>query len=407
MTKFFPNTEERSPDDIIQKALSNVREHLGMEVAYLSEIRDDLSIFRAVDAPGLDHLIKTGDRRHLDDLYCRHIVEGRLPKLIPNTADVPMAVEMPITAQVPIGSHVSVPIHRHDGSVYGMFCCLSPTPNRSLNMRDLTIMEMFADLCADQINGAVSEKVRRETIIAAIGDILERRDFDVVYQPIYHLDNSRPSGFEALCRFRAEPYRAPNIWFSEAETVNLGVDLELAVIDAALCALDSLPDDIYLSVNASPETAAAGRLNEVFAGRPLERIVLEVTEHNAITDIDALRAELTDWRAKGLTVAIDDAGAGYSGLQQIILLAPDILKLDMSLTSNIDTDAAKRSLAAAMVHFAAEQGSAIVAEGIETEAELNTLRSIGVHRGQGWHLGKPAALDVVLKRFVGTDAKLA
>ncbi|MBY5931891.1 EAL domain-containing protein [Tateyamaria omphalii] len=390
------NTHKRSADEVIRRALSSVREHLGMEIAYLSEIEGNTSIFRAVDAPGLEDLVKPGDRRSLDDVYCRHIVEGRLPSLIADTADIPLAASMPITAQVPIGSHVSVPIRRDDGSVYGMFCCLSPTPNPSLNARDLAIMEMFADLCADQVNGAIEVEKTRATKTALIQSILDTRAFAVVYQPIYHLGSARPSGFEALCRFKGEPYRSPDIWFAEAEDVGLGIDLELAVIDAALNGFASLPDDVYLSVNASPATATSGRLAEVFAGHPIDRIVLEITEHSAVEDPRALMSELQTWRDLGLILAIDDAGAGYSGLQQIVHLAPDILKLDMSLTSGIDMDAAKRSLAAAMVHFATEQNSIIVAEGIETEAELNTLRKIGVHRGQGWFLGKPAPLDITL-----------
>lgn len=387
------DTDQRSPDEIIRRALSSVREHLGMEIAYLSEIEGNDSVFRAVDAPGLEHLIKPGDRRSLDDVYCRHIVEGRLPSLIANTADVPLTASMPITALVPIGSHVSVPIYGNDGSLFGMFCCLSPTPNASLNQRDLSIMEMFADLCADQVNGALFATKTREAMTAGIHQILDQQNFDVVFQPIYHLDSDRPSGFEALCRFRPEPYRTPDVWFAEADAVGLGIDLELAVISVALRAFADLPKDIYISVNASPATAASGLLGEVFSGYPIERIVLEITEHSAIDDLAALTAELQIWQGRGLAVAIDDAGAGYSGMQQILQLSPDILKLDMSLTTGIDTDAAKRSLAAAMVHFASEQDSIIVAEGIETEAELITLRAIGVHRGQGWFLGKPSSLE--------------
>lgn len=403
MRPLIVDASERTAEDIIQRALSSVREHLGMEIAYLSEFIEESLIFRAVDAPGLEALIKPGDTRRVDEVYCRHIIEGRLPSLIPDTADFPLTQTIPVTHAAPIGSHVSVPIRRSDGSVYGMFCCLSPTPNPSLNNRDLSIMEMFADLCAEQINGAVSEKVQREAMTDAIRQVLAEQNFDVVYQPIFQLDQPCPTGFEALCRFRPDPYRSPDIWFNEALMVGLGTDLELAVIEAALGAFADLPKDVYLSVNASPSAAASGRLSDVLEGHPLHRIVLEVTEHEAIEDVTALLTELSDLRAQGLSLAIDDAGAGYSGLQQIINLSPDILKLDMSLTSDVDKDAAKRSLTAAMVHFAAEQNSVIVAEGIETQAELDTLRNIGVHRGQGWHLGKPAPLDETCAKFFDCD----
>ncbi len=386
----------RTPEEVIQKALSTVRKHLGMEIAYLSEFVDGRSVFRAVDAPGLEHLIKPGDSKDLRDVYCQHILAGRLPKLIPDTGALPLAVSMPITRAAPIGSHVSVPIVKDDGEVYGMFCCLSPNPNPTLNDRDLEIMELFAGLTAEQINGAVRMRDQTQSILAGIRHVLDARDFDIVLQPIFELGSHRPSGFEALCRFRPEPYRSPDKWFAEAAAIGLGPDLEVAVIAKALELLDHLPADVYLSVNASPDTVSLGCLDEAFAGRPLERIVLEVTEHVSVEDYEGLIEETRKWRYRGVKLAIDDAGAGYSGLQHIIRLSPDILKLDMSLTSGIDSDPAKRSLAAALVHFAAESACIIVAEGIETAEEEATLASLGVHRGQGWLLGRPGPLATAL-----------
>ena len=84
---------------------------------------------------------------------------------------------------------------------------------------------MFADLCADQVNGALKESTARKTMVANIRKILDTRDFDIVYQPIFHLSSNRPSGFEALCRFRPEPYRSPDLWFAEAESVGFGTHL--------------------------------------------------------------------------------------------------------------------------------------------------------------------------------------
>jgi EAL domain-containing protein (putative c-di-GMP-specific phosphodiesterase class I) len=383
---------ERTPEEVIQKALSTVRTHLGMEVAYLSEFVDDDAVFRAVDAPGLEALIKPGDSRPLDDVYCRHILAGRLPNVIPDTRAEPIAAALPITRETPIGSHVSVPIRRDDGSVYGMFCCLSPRPSTTLNARDLAVVEMFAELSAEQLNRAILQKTGHEAMLAAVRGVLDGRDFRVLLQPIADLHDARVSGFEALCRFRPEPYRSPDKWFADADAVGLLADLEIAVIDRALDTLAELPPEVYVSVNASPSTVASGRLSEAFGGRPLERIVLEVTEHIPVEAYDELVEETRMWRFRGVKLAIDDAGAGDSGLQHIVRLAPDILKLDMSLTRGIEANPAKRSLVAAMAHFAAETRSLIVAEGIETAAELDTLRALGVHRGQGWYLGRPAEL---------------
>lgn len=105
-----------------------------------------------------------------------------------------------------------------------------------------------------------------------------------------------------------------------------------------------------------------------------------------------LHAGLAPLKQLGVRVAVDDAGAGHSGLQHIVQLGPDIIKIDMSLTRAINTDPARRALANALVFYAREMGARIVAEGIETDAEHSTLRLIGADRGQGYLLGKPGGL---------------
>ncbi|PVA11820.1 diguanylate phosphodiesterase [Pelagivirga sediminicola] len=379
--------------DTVTAALEFVRTHLDMEVAYLSEFVADDLVFRAVSAPGFEDLAHVGRAVPLDQVYCRHILAGRLPELIVDTASHQICQALDLTHAIPIRSHVSVPIRRRDGSAYGMFCCLSRSARPDLTQRDLAVMRAFADLSAEQVNDKISARVAFDAARSVIGDVLDRRDFDIAYQPIMDAAARRPKGFEALCRFRPQPYRPPNLWFDDAKAVGLQTDLEICVIEKALAALDDLPPHIYVSVNASPETVASGRLGGVFKDWPTERIVLEVTEHAMVEDYDGLLRELDALRFRGIRLAIDDAGAGYSGLQHIVRLHPDIIKLDISLTSQIDTDIVRRSLAAALVRFAVEIDAAIVAEGIETENELITLHELGVPLAQGYYLGKFADLD--------------
>jgi EAL domain-containing protein (putative c-di-GMP-specific phosphodiesterase class I) len=386
--------------EVIQEALASVRKHLGMEVAYLSEFVDGQSVFRSVDAPGLEHLIKAGDMRALDEVYCNHILAGRLPELIPDTAAEPIAMGMAITAAVPIGSHVSVPILRADGTPYGMFCCLSSRPNPTLNARDLETMKMFAALAARNVNAELDKEQTARLKARRIRAVMAGDGFTMMFQPIFDIGKPLPVAYEALCRFAPQPYRSPDQWFNDAIEVGLGVDLELAAIAAAMAAFETLPAHAGLSVNASPETVASGRLMEALDPRFLHRTTLEVTEHARVEDYVALRRELTPLQGLGLTLAVDDAGAGYSGLKHIVQLAPDIIKLDMSLTRGIDTDPALRALASAMVFYARETGSTVVAEGIETAEEMSTLQMLGVNRGQGYFLGKPQPLGAL----AGNDA---
>lgn len=387
LTSAFSGLKDASED--IQIALQSIRKHLGMEVAYISEFVGDESVFRTVDAPGLEHMIKAGDRISLDAVYCRHILAGRLPELIADTADYELAQSIPITKAVPIGAHMSVPIRRKDGSAIGMFCCLSPHPNRTLNDRDLQVMRVFADLAA-------ADFVRREESDRAtaskqqdLKEVMAQRSFTMVFQPIWSFVGQRPAGLEALCRFTKEPYRSPDRWFHDAFAVGLGTDLELSVIKTALEAFAWLPDHVYLSVNVSPETILSGRLGPMLTGIPAGRLVVEITEHAEVRDYPRLVEALKPLRTAGIRLAIDDAGAGYSSLQHIVQLQPDIIKLDMSLTRSVDLDPARRALAAALIYFAAETGCAIVAEGIETESEMETLRLLGVSSGQGYFISRP------------------
>lgn len=222
---------------------------------------------------------------------------------------------------------------------------------------------------------------------------LRNRSFSLVYQPIIHLDSGTISGVEALCRFHDG--RPPDVWFNQCAALGLAGAMDLAVIDVALRDLDRLPDG-YLALNLSTATLATpGPLRDLLrpalARRP---IVLELTEHAVVEDYDRAADALRILRDAGILLAVDDAGAGYASFRHILRLRPDIIKLDRSITQCVDEDHGKRALASALVIFAAEMNASVVAEGIETEAELTALRLAGVERGQGFWLARPGPLPV-------------
>lgn len=378
--------------DTVKRAIEAVRSHLGMDVAYVSEFVAGRSVFREVDAPGLEALVKVGDSHSLDDVYCQHILEGRLPELMPDTSAEPLARALPITRAVPIGAHVSVPIRLPDGRAYGMFCCLSFEPDRSLNKRDLQMMRAFADITAFEIDRDLEAARDREEKLARVRRAVDADGIAILYQPIFSLESGRAVGLECLARFSVEPARTPDVWFNEAAEVGLGTELEVAAIRPALHALQALRADAYLAVNVSPPTILSSELAEALEGLPAERIVLEVTEHASVADYSDLFTALRPMRERGIRLAVDDAGAGYSSLRHILDLQPDIIKLDMGLTRNIDLDPARRALAAALIGFSRDTGSLIVAEGVETASELRTLSALGVDMGQGFFLGRPMPL---------------
>jgi len=230
--------------------------------------------------------------------------------------------------------------------------------------------------------------------IERIQEVLTGVMVTMVFQPIIDLQTGLVNGVESLARLTAEPRRTPDLWFIEATNVGLGVELELMAIKEALLQLDLLPPTVYMSINASPATAASAALAELLESRPLHRLVLEVTEHDAVTDYEVLIASLKDMRARGLRLAVDDMGSGYANLRHILELHPDVIKLDVALTRGIDLDTPRRALAASFTTFARQIGAKIVAEGMETRSEYETLRELGVHLGQGYYLARPGGLPL-------------
>jgi EAL domain-containing protein (putative c-di-GMP-specific phosphodiesterase class I)/CheY-like chemotaxis protein len=222
--------------------------------------------------------------------------------------------------------------------------------------------------------------------------LLAQHRYQIVVQPIVELTDGRPVAVEALTRFSAVPTRTPAEWFEHADRVGRRVPLELALLRAALVQLDQLPPALALAVNASPATVLSGRLGEVLTGAPLPRLVLELTEHDPVTDYTALERALRPWRAAGMRLAVDDAGAGYASFTHVLRLRPELIKLDTALVRDIHIDAPRQALARAIVGYAHDMGVDVVAEGIESAAELRTIAALGARYGQGFHLGRPRPL---------------
>jgi len=217
-----------------------------------------------------------------------------------------------------------------------------------------------------------------------------------VFQPIVKLASLDVVGVEALARFDEDPPRGPDVWFEEAATTGLGVELEITAMVAALQSLVALPGGQYMAVNVSPPTLCSETFTPTIDGWPLARVVVELTEHHVIEDYDLVIGTMNDLRVRGARLAVDDTGAGFASLKHILKLAPDVIKLDLHLVRDIDSDPAKRALTAALVRFAADIGALVTAEGIETSAEFGALRDLGVEYGQGYYLGRPGALAAPL-----------
>lgn len=219
--------------------------------------------------------------------------------------------------------------------------------------------------------------------------ILANRAFAPVFQPVCDLATGHVVGLEALTRFIGA---GPEEVFGQAQLLGRLQELEIATLTVALAAAERLPLDRWLSVNVSPGLLAdTPTLERLLAGCQ-RHVVLELSEHEAVIDYGTLTTSLKGL-GSGVSLAIDDAGAGFSSLRHILETSPAWVKLDIGLVRGVDADPARQALVAGLVHFALQARISLIAEGIETRAEFDTLKALGVEFGQGFLIARPAAIS--------------
>ena len=380
----------------IDRILRAVREHLGTEIAFVSRyVENDEKELTHVDSH-LELPMGPGFRDPRENSYCWHIAEGRLPELIQDPADHPFTATMGITDFLPVGCHLNVPLRLSDGTLYGSFCCLSRTPDRSMNDRDVGVLRAFAALAVEQIETSLDYDYRSQRIDKRITKLIGDRAMQIHQQPIHSIKTGKPVGLECLARFPDAMMRGPDKWFDEAAEIGRGLELELLAVECALDSLKHVPKDVYVSVNASPDTIMSGALHQVLERAGKKNLVVEVTEHQQVGDYAALKKALQPI-SKYARIAIDDVGSGYAGLRHLVDLGPDMLKLDMTLTRDIHQDLARCALVGAMVRFAEAIGSKLIAEGVEYAEEAEVLKKLGVEYGQGYFYAKPMPVEDAVK----------
>jgi PAS domain S-box-containing protein len=246
----------------------------------------------------------------------------------------------------------------------------------------------FAATASALLSGSLERGHRDERTRERIRRILARAAFGPVFQPIVDLATGAAVGFEALTRFDDDT--PPDQQIADAHAVGLGLELEAACLAAALEASVGLPASAWLSLNVSPDMILDPEaLPRLLAGRT-RRIVLEVTEHAEIDDYLPIRQVVRGF-GPTISMAVDDAGAGFASLRHVVELAPRFVKIDISLVRGVDRDLTRQAMVAGLRHFAGRVGCEVIAEGIENDAELQILRELDIPLGQGYLLGRPEA----------------
>lgn len=373
-------------DQQIADLLVTAKKSLDLSVAFLSRLDGTTQHLEVVET-SVPVLVQEGAKVRQDTSFCQAILDGRLPAVIPDVREHPAAMALP-SARIPrIRSYVSTPVHLSDGSLYGTFCAFGFRSDKELGKRDEALMKVLAGAAAVIIEPEVRDQQRRTEIEDRLDPVVGHGGPVVLLQPIVDLATGTRVGAEALSRFPAEWGRTPDVVFAEAHSVGMGHALELQALDRAADHLDRVGG--YIAMNVSPATVLTPEAGRLLRRLPLDRVVLELTEHDEVEDYQVLLATLAPFRAAGLRLAIDDVGAGFSSLRHIVVTSPDVIKLDRSIASGVATDRVLATLVGSLATFAHGSGAKVVAEGVETAEDATALRALGVDYGQGWHFGRP------------------
>jgi diguanylate cyclase (GGDEF)-like protein len=243
----------------------------------------------------------------------------------------------------------------------------------------------------------------------AVQTVLDERLLRAVFQPIVALATGRIIGYEGLIRPTRSAFPDPGAMFAAAEACGRTLELDRACLETVAAAAAAIPVDRWVSLNLSPRTLEAPEFNALALcrqlarlGLPSQRIVLELTEREAIEDLERLRHNLEGLRALGVRVAADDVGAGNAGLRLLSLVEFDVVKVDLSLVQDAATRQTSAHVLETLQEISARRGAMVIAEGLETAHQLQVVRAAGIEAAQGYLLGRPA--EAVDQDAVDLDA---
>ena len=373
---------EQQIADLLQTAKKSLR----LSVAFLSRLDGTTQHLEVVES-SVPFLFQEGYQQRQELTLCQAVLDKKLPAVIPNLKDFPEAMKLPAARMPRLRSYVSVPVVLSDGELYGTFCAAGLTSDKDLTKRDKALMDVLASAAAVIIEPEVRTQTRRTEIEGRLAPVIAAGGPVVVLQPIVDLATGARVGAEALSRFPADWSLAPDVCFAEAHSVGLGHVLELLALERAAEHLDRVGG--YVAMNVSPATLLTPEFGELLGRLPLTRVLLELSEHDPVDDYAALQDALAPHRANGLRLAIDDVGAGFSSLRHIVVTSPDVIKIDRSIVSGLNTDPVLTKLVQSLVEFGHGCRVRVVAEGVETADEADVLHALGVDYGQGWHYGRP------------------
>lgn len=349
-----------------------VRQELGLNVAFISEIEGDRRTFRAL-VSDVDLPISVGFTEPYEGTYCQMITSGRLEEVVPDTARHPLTVDAYHTSALGIGTYVGVPMRRVNGELFGTLCAFARDARPELSSAQAEVLRATAVLImrlieveeeADGRLAELAESVDRSFVAASI-DLL----------PVREVASGAVVGHEAAARFADDvPFRRR---LAEAREIGRGVELELSVLRQTIAAIEQQPVPV-VSVSLSAEALRDPAFQALIAALPPSRLMLRFDVDEPIEDYEELTSLLQPLRRLGARVAVDRVGDGTSDLRHILLLSPDAIRIDAEIVHGMADDQARRVLVESIATLAAKLEADCVALGVRDERDLEWMDELGV-----------------------------
>lgn len=370
--------------------IETLRAHLDMDVAFVSrQIGNTHRIFTHVAARGIAPLA-SGDHNPNENSLCWLVIQGKLPERVTDTSHYEAAACLPITDAINVRAHFSVPMRRRNGEIHGSLCCFSYRPRPDIEERDMHMIRSVAQIVSDQIESRIELEERGEDAAAEIARLIVDDALTIIHQPIYDLTDWHLVGHECLMRHKASPEVSAKALLDQARAAGRTLELELHIARKALATLDPEHSERFIAINVSPETLSSPALGQVIPEGLASRLVIELNQQDAAEQHGSIKEAIRVLKERAW-VAVSSEGLGFSGLQALVDLGPDIVKIDREFLGGVATDSARRALVKALVQFATDTGVTLIAQGVETREDLQALRELGVRFAQGNILGKPVA----------------
>ncbi|ADP82289.1 EAL domain-containing protein [Pseudofrankia inefficax] len=386
-TLLGPKAKVGEPRLPVVDLLDLARRRLRLDLACLGRLDGDLLVVQETSGdPSLFGLAPGSSVRRERGLFGR-VLTGAIPPLISDARQDPRTSDTASVRDLDVGAYAASPVLDADGGVYGLVGGLNRGPCPALGPGDSRFLGQLADFLSSYVTALDGAWADRGRSWCRVHDLLDSGGPQIHLQPIVDLSSGQAVAVEALARFAGTARPGP--LFAEATLVGLGAELETTAIRRALALLADLPPGVRLEVNAAPSTVTSGLVDLLLSTDAPHRLALEITEHERIGEDHELLGAIQTLRGHGVDIVIDDLGTGHAGLDLLLRIRPDVIKLDRFLVRGMAVDRAHRAVTEGITTIGHGLGARVVAEGIETPAELAAARAAGIDYGQGFLLGVP------------------